>query len=183
MINIVFIVILLVIASLPGLLLYLSARNKRLLAEQECKMASAVLKMDRLLLEAVITNGDVCHYIVYSAMCRTQSKREYGFEGVFSSPSERQRQFMKKFDEEVRLGDPRLKNALDEFSSGYIKAAQISCRVRFWMIIFLLFMIAGGIRFAIATIRQVENINQAIRSIKQEIRNQYVARSLSVISD
>lgn len=169
----------LVVAALPSISCYLIARKRRLLAEQECKMSVAVLMMDNLMLESVLTDGDVCHDIVYSAMCRTQSKREYGLRGFFSAPSEKQRKFMEQFIEEIRSGDPRLKEALDQFASGYIKAARINSPLKFSMIISALFAIGGGVRMAIATIRQVRNINQAIRSVKGEMRTQYVARSMS----
>jgi hypothetical protein len=178
--GIISIGILLAIAVSPSFVVYLLARRRRRLAEEECKMSAAVAAMDNLMLQSVLTHGEVCHDIVYDAMCRTQRHRDYGLKGFFSAPSEKQKKFMEKFEDETSSGDPRLQKALDTFASGYIKAAQIKSPLRFSMIIFILFAISGGLRMAIVAIKQVRNLKQAIQRVKRQMRTQYVARSMSV---
>lgn len=114
-----FIVVCLVL--LANLLAYFKARRTRRLAEARLEMAKVVLKMQGLMAEGHIKDGQVCHDLLYAAMFRAQSEEHHRIAWQFRLVSEEERAFRRQLHNEIK-SNAEIGQLLNRFTWAYYVA-------------------------------------------------------------
>ena len=173
--NLLFLIVVFGFAISPGFYLYLKTRRRHILAEQECRISAALTELEQMLCDAVLTQGDVCHDQVFQAMRRIQSKRRYHLKGVLRAPSAEQITFIEQFHHELDSHEPRLSHTMETFASAYMRAARIKHPIQFYPTILCLLIFKCGL----PTLRHIQNLRVTWAQIRETLRREYVARSMS----
>ena len=173
--NILIIFLFFALAVLPSFLAYIIEKRNRKLAEQELQISLAVLEMESILHDAVITSGSVCHDLIYKIMCKIQKDRDYGFRfssKAFEELSDSQKEIISNFERELNSSNPRLNETLDKFASAYFLAAFYKRPVQFLTSLILMLFSLKLQTFALR--RMIE-----FTLVKRKLRDLYVSRSIS----
>lgn len=164
----------------PWLIQYFWIRRKRLILEQECLMSEAMVEMEELMLEAEVKKGDLFHDDVYRIMRAIQSRRKYGIglKKLSAAEARKSREYAQRLKSEL-AGSNSLRSISTKFLSGYIRAARISCPIRFYLAFINILLLNGLLQVILAALRHIEQAQEDFRILKQDAKYQLFAESRS----